>query len=58
MYPTLEEVNNADHKQICRWYRFLKSPSTMQENSILRRICERLKNFGGFTPELSKSIGW
>lgn len=25
-YPTIDEVNAADHVQICRWVRFLPSP--------------------------------
>lgn len=72
MYPTMEQVNNADHEQICRWWRFLKSPGLSainrnrndfkevlkREKVIMDRINERLKEFGGFTPEISKNIGW
>lgn len=74
-YPTMEQVNEADHTQICRWYRFLPSPGTSgiseedldrqnfakalaAEAPILKRITERLKEFGGFTPEISKEVGW
>jgi len=70
-YPTLKEVNAADHEQICRWWRFLPSPGTgaigehsfkaalAREAKIMDRIGERLyKEFGGFTPEISKKIGW
>ena len=28
------------------------------EAKIMDRIAERLKEFGGFTPEISKRIGW
>jgi len=55
--PTLEEVEVADHEQICRWYRFLPSPLEHQVY-IMDRIVERYKEFGGFTTEISKKIGW
>ena len=71
-YPTIEEVKNASHEQICRWHRFLPSPGSCaikkdrytfhkvlnREAIIMDKICERLKEFGGFTPEISKEIGW
>ena len=71
-YPTMKEVEIASHEQICRWYRFLPSPgqwaiekgrdvfnkALSTEKLIMDKICERLKKFGGFTPEISKKIGW
>ncbi len=69
-YPTLEEVDAADHEQICRWWRFLPSPGggaigsetfsdvLKGEAAIMDRIGARLKEFGGFTPAISKRIGW
>ncbi|GAG56035.1 unnamed protein product [marine sediment metagenome] len=56
--PTLEEVEGASRKQICRWYRFLPSPKTDEEVEVINRIVERFNKYGGFTPELSKDIGW
>jgi hypothetical protein len=56
--------------QICKWWRFLKSPGMSavgkpdaeevreREAKIMERIQERLKEFGGFTPAISKAIGW
>jgi hypothetical protein len=72
IYPTINEVNGASHEQICRWYRFLPSPGMAAINMtrevfekclakdvvIMNRITERLEEFGGFTPEISKRIGW
>jgi len=55
---TVEEVEQADHEQICRWYRFLPSPQTDDETKAMTRIVERFNELGGFTPELSKKIGW
>lgn len=57
-YPSLEEVEAADREQICRWHRFLMSAQTGQEQEVLDRIVARFNELGGFTPELSKRIGW
>ena len=69
-YPTMEEVEKADRLTICRWFRFLPSPGTRaigkpnfnevleEEVKIMNRIDGRLKEFGGFTPEISKALGW
>lgn len=70
MYPTIEDVQKADQLQLCRWLRFLQSPglsaigrsdfySVMDhEAAILNRIMERSIEGGGFTPQISKAIGW
>lgn len=71
-YPTLKEVEAAGRYDLCRWARFLDSPGlsavyedpevleaqSKREAIISTRISERLKEFGGFTPEISKSLGW
>lgn len=66
-YPTMDEVNAADQQQLALWYRFLPSPGTAYigtrefpealaiEVVIMSRI---MKRFKGFTPALSKAIGW
>ena len=70
MYPTMEQVEKADQMQLCRWYRFLKSPGSRaigidtfeevlkREKPIMDRIVERVKQGGGFTPGISKALGW
>ena len=58
MWPTIEGVNAADRRQICRWYRFLPSATTEIDQRAQTRLAERFKELGGFTPELSKEIGW
>ncbi len=57
-YPTKDVVNNSNHEQICRWYRFLPSPMNADETEIINIIVKKFKVMGGFTPELSKKIGW
>ena len=56
--PTLEEVEKASHEQLCIWWRFLPSHQ-FPSGTIGERLKERLfEEFGGFTPEISKRIGW
>ena len=56
--PMIEQVEKADREQICRWWRFLSSPETDEEVEVMNRIAERFDEVGGFTPEISKRIGW
>lgn len=58
MFPTLDEVEAADRYQLCRWHRFLPSAETEEAMEIQDRIFERFQELGGFTPEISKQIGW
>ena len=57
-YPTIEEIEAADHDLICRWYRFLPSPDTQEQVESMKLINQRFKDGGGFTEFLSKKIGW
>ena len=69
-YPTMAEVEAAERYDLCRWSRFLPSPAMWaigkdnfheildQEAAIMTRICDRLKEMGGFTSEISKDLGW
>ena len=73
-YPTMEEVENASHVQLARWYRFLPSPGAnainnnldgklfeealQEEAKVMERVCERFKSFGGMNSTISKLIGW
>jgi len=56
-YPTLDQVNEANRMDICGWYRFLPSALTDEQRLVTDRILERFREFGGFTPEISKAIG-
>lgn len=58
MYPTEEQVNKAGREQVCRWCRHLSLSRTLEETKIINLVVEKFKNMGGFTPELSKKIGW
>jgi len=58
MYPTLIEVDKADHVQICSWYRFLPSPITKEQTNINNAIFKKYHDGGGMNTALSKAIGW
>ena len=56
-FPTMEQVEKATHEQLARWYRFLPSGDTKEQQKIQDRIAERFKELGGMNPALSKKIG-
>lgn len=57
-YPTLEQVDTANKTQLARWYRHLPGARTEEQAKIIDRVVERFKDLGGWTPALSKAIGW
>ena len=57
-YPMLKEVEKGSHVDLCRWYRFLSSPKNSAQWEVMDRICQRFEELGGFTPAISKKIGW
>jgi len=57
-FPTIAEVNVASRIEICRWHRFLPSAINEKDRAVQDRIHERYEEVGGFTPEISKAIGW
>jgi len=57
-FPTMEQVEKADHEQLARWYRFLPSGDTREQKSIMDRLAQRFKEKGGMTPTLSEKIGY
>lgn len=72
-YPTLEQVEKASLEQLAYWMRYLPSPGSsaigenhrevfegmlQAETIVLEAIATRFKELGGWTPELSKKIGW
>lgn len=57
-YPKLDDVILADREQVCRWYRFLPSPTNALECAVMDKVVDRFRKLGGFTPEISKKLGW
>lgn len=56
-FPTEQQIENASRYQICKWHRFLNA-KTEEQVDISNIIHKRYIELGGFTPEISKSIGW
>lgn len=71
-YPTHEEIEAAGHVELARWARFLPSPGISaldalpeeftkvlaEQRLAFDHIMERFRAFGGWTPEVSKAVGW
>jgi hypothetical protein len=57
-FPTMEQVEKASHEQLARWYRFLPSGDTKEQQKVLDKIAEKFKKLGGMTPALEKKIGF
>jgi hypothetical protein len=57
-FPTMEQVEKADHEQLARWYRFLPSGDSKEQQRVLDQIAGRFKKLGGMTPALEKRIGF
>lgn len=54
-----KKIDKLSHYEMCRIWRFSKhgNPYLMEEAG--EYFTDRLfKHFGGFTPEISKSLGW
>ena len=57
-FPTMEQVEKASREQLAKWYRFLPSGETREQQKVVDRIAERFKKMGGMTQELSNKIGF
>ena len=56
-FPTMDQVEKASQEDLARWYRFLPTGDSKEEQKIMDRIAEKFKKSGGMTPALSKKIG-
>lgn len=56
--PTMEDVESADKLLLATWCRHLPIGTTLEQLNIVNRVCERFNELGGWTPELSKQVGW
>jgi hypothetical protein len=57
-FPNMDQVEKASHEQLARWYRFLPSGNTPEQEKIMNKIASRFKSLGGMTPEVSRKIGF
>ena len=57
--PWQVKIDNLSHTEICRAWRFHTLSDEYFQGEKGEYLKDRLfKHFGGFTPEISKSIGW
>ena len=54
----MTQVETASREQLAKWYRFLPSGDTQDQQKIQDRIAERFNQMGGMNPALSKKIGF
>lgn len=57
----LKHIENMDHFEMCSIWRFSKNGNIYLRNDLPtgEAFKTRLfKHFGGFTPEISKELGW
>ena len=56
----IDAVNTMDHETMARLWRFspAENPIFSKAYPIYDHFIKRFNEFGGWTPELSKRIGW
>mgnify|MGYP000076622083 CR=1 FL=1 len=56
----IKYINKLNHEQCCRLWRFAPSghPYFDKTGEYWKFFKARFDSFGGFTPEMSKKIGW
>jgi hypothetical protein len=53
------EIDNMSHYEMCKMWRFSKLGNPLLSGEVGQYFKDRLFNhFNGFTPEISKSLGW
>ena len=56
---TLAEVEHMSHEDLCRLWRFATPGTFWKPGDPISEAAEaRLMALGGFTPEISKRLGW
>lgn len=54
----LAKIEVMSHEELARLWRFAPVGDPLMQESCGARVEERLKEFGGIPPELSKRLGW
>jgi hypothetical protein len=56
----IDEINSMTHEDMCRLWRFAPFGCEIfqSDKPFFKVFQKRFKEFGGFTPEISKKIGW
>ncbi len=51
-------IDNMTHMELCRMWRFATPGDPLLQGEAGDYFKARLDSFGGFTPAISKAIGW
>jgi hypothetical protein len=52
------QIDAMSHEDLCRRWRFSKTGDPLFQGEVGEHFAAVLKAKGGFTPEISKQIGW
>jgi hypothetical protein len=52
------KIDAMSQYQLCELWRFAKCPNPLLQGDTGDYFAERLKQMGGFTPEISRDLGW
>lgn len=53
-----EKIDSMSHMELCRAWRFAPVGDELFQGDVGDYLLARLETFGGFTPAISKAIGW
>jgi len=52
------QIDGMTQLELCRTWRFAECPYHLLQGETGQYFAERLKEMGGFTPEISKQLGF
>jgi hypothetical protein len=52
------QIDAMSQYELCRLWRFAKTGHPLISGDTGEYFAQRLKEMGGFTPEISKALGW
>ncbi len=53
-----KEIDNMSQYQLCSLWRFAKCPHPLLQDDTGKYFAKVMQEKGGFTSEISKSLGW
>jgi hypothetical protein len=53
-----KRIDSMSQYGLCQMWRFAKCGEPLLQGDTGKYFAERLKEKGGFTPEISKALGW
>jgi hypothetical protein len=53
-----QKIDGLDQYGLCRIWRFAEVGNPLLQGDTGEYFAQRLKEKGGFTPEISKQLGW